>query len=165
MVGQTSDDQTSGRKHTTINETKMGKKTIKRTLTDNIADNAPKGKTKKVMLLGVKATGAAKDAIQELRFVHAVTCGPPVGPGAEKLLRHRGWQRTREHPHVLEDSWRDLRSKLGVEATDAPQDRDGNVFGVERLEQETGEGTLEFELLARVFVGEGCLCRNGGGNC
>ena len=165
MVGRTSYDQTSGGKHTTINETEMREKTIERTLADNSADNAPEGGTKKIMLLGVWAIAAAKDAIKKLSFVHAVTSGPTVGPSTKKLLRHRRWQRARERAHILEDCWRDLRGKLGVEATDAPQDRDGNVVGVERLEQETGEGTLEFELLARVFLGEGCLCRNGGGNC
>ena len=78
VIDQTRDHQTRGRKHRTINKTKMGQKTIERTFTN---DN-------EIMLLGVEATGAAKNIIHKLGFVHAVTCGPPIGPRTKKLLRH-----------------------------------------------------------------------------
>ena len=78
MIDQTCDHQTRGRKHRTINKTKMGEKTIERTFAN---DN-------EIMLMGVEATGAAKNTIHKLGFVHAVTCGPPIGPRTKKLLRH-----------------------------------------------------------------------------
>jgi len=51
MIGQTRYDQTSG-KHATINKTKMGKKTIEGTLTDNSVDNTPEGGTIILRLVG-----------------------------------------------------------------------------------------------------------------
>jgi len=126
----------------------MGEKTIERTFADNRVDKTPKGGSNEIMLLGVEATDAAKDAIQKLGFVHTVSCCPGICPGTQKLLRHRNGQRKGKRAHKFKGLKGKIRGKLRVVGFDSLPNCFRNVVWVKTFEQKNREHTLEFKFLS-----------------